>query len=219
MCMCVDVISHMTHAIFISLCFIFILFFALGKFIALPAGNLSQAGLPLFILSSLMCFTLKLIFSSAPFYKIIVPTVDTVRYEYLVRLLLGNGFPVLLIGPVGTGKTSTAQSALESLDNTKFLRLVINMSAQTTSNNVQVGIYCIYIYTPCIIYILAFEETRCTRAFTLKWNLYSVELDVIKIKIKNRTCVLLFFFFLQHIGGRGESIREAHQGSVRAGWR
>ncbi|KAI4504209.1 hypothetical protein M0802_000680 [Mischocyttarus mexicanus] len=75
-----------------------------------------------------------------PFYKIIVPTVDTVRYDYIVSNLLINGYPVLLVGPVGTGKSSIARSALESLDNIKYGLLVINMSAQTTSNNVQEAI-------------------------------------------------------------------------------
>ncbi|KAI4493628.1 hypothetical protein M0804_001804 [Polistes exclamans] len=75
-----------------------------------------------------------------PFYKIIVPTVDTVRYDYIVSNLLINGYPVLLVGPVGTGKSSIARSALESLDNMKYGLLVINMSAQTTSNNVQEAI-------------------------------------------------------------------------------
>ncbi|XP_024940642.1 dynein heavy chain 2, axonemal [Cephus cinctus] len=72
-----------------------------------------------------------------PFYKIIVPTVDTARYDFLVNILLAHGYPVLLVGPVGTGKTSTAQSVLDSLDRLKYILLVINMSAQTTSNNVQ----------------------------------------------------------------------------------
>jgi len=75
---------------------------------------------------------------SAPFYKIIVPTVDTVRYDYIVSSLLSNGFPALVVGPVGTGKTSTIRSALELLDDTKYAILLVNMSAQTTSNNVQV---------------------------------------------------------------------------------
>ncbi|XP_029769486.1 dynein heavy chain 2, axonemal [Terrapene carolina triunguis] len=75
--------------------------------------------------------------SNAPFYKIIVPTVDTVRYNYLVNALVSNQNPVLLVGPVGTGKTSIAQSVLQSLDNTKWAVLTVNMSAQTTSNNVQ----------------------------------------------------------------------------------
>ncbi|KAG5316465.1 DYH2 protein, partial [Acromyrmex insinuator] len=72
-----------------------------------------------------------------PFYKIIVPTVDTIRYDYIVSSLLSNGFPVLVVGPVGTGKTSTIHSILELLDDTKYAVLLVNMSAQTTSGNVQ----------------------------------------------------------------------------------
>ncbi|XP_053218034.1 dynein axonemal heavy chain 2 isoform X2 [Podarcis raffonei] len=75
--------------------------------------------------------------SNAPFYKIIVPTVDTMRYNYLVDALISNQNPVLLVGLVGTGKTSIAQGVLQTLDSTKWAVLVINMSAQTTSTNVQ----------------------------------------------------------------------------------
>uniref|UniRef100_H0V315 Dynein axonemal heavy chain 2 n=1 Tax=Cavia porcellus TaxID=10141 RepID=H0V315_CAVPO len=66
--------------------------------------------------------------ASTSFYKIMVPTVDTVRYKYLVNTLVDSHNPVLLVGPVGTGKTSIAQS---------WSVLTVNMSAQTTSNNVQ----------------------------------------------------------------------------------
>lgn len=69
-------------------------------------------------------------FSSAPFYKIMVPTVDTVRYNYLVSTLVANQNPVLLVGPVGTGKTSIAQSVLQSLPSSQWSVLVVNMSAQ-----------------------------------------------------------------------------------------
>jgi dynein heavy chain len=72
-----------------------------------------------------------------PFYKIIVPTVDTIRYNYLVSSLIKNQRPVLLTGPVGTGKTSVAQSVLNELDPMEYSVLVINISAQTSSNNVQ----------------------------------------------------------------------------------
>ncbi|XP_030578556.1 dynein heavy chain 2, axonemal [Archocentrus centrarchus] len=74
--------------------------------------------------------------TSAPFYKIMVPTVDTVRYNLLVKALVLNHYPVLVTGPVGTGKTSVAQSILQALDN-KWKALTINMSSQTTSNNIQ----------------------------------------------------------------------------------
>lgn len=59
-----------------------------------------------------------------------VPTVDTVRYNYLVSTLVANQNPVLLVGPVGTGKTSIAQSVLQSLPSSQWSVLVVNMSAQ-----------------------------------------------------------------------------------------
>lgn len=58
-----------------------------------------------------------------------VPTVDTVRYNYLVSTLVANQNPVLLVGPVGTGKTSIAQSVLQSLPSSQWSVLVVNMSA------------------------------------------------------------------------------------------
>ncbi|KAJ0006370.1 hypothetical protein NQD34_013643, partial [Periophthalmus magnuspinnatus] len=75
--------------------------------------------------------------ANAPFYKIMVPTVDTVRYNFLVRALVMGRYPVLLSGPVGTGKTSVAQSILQGLDSFKWDTFTINMSSQTTSNNIQ----------------------------------------------------------------------------------
>lgn len=59
-----------------------------------------------------------------------VPTVDTVRYDFLVSRLITNGKPVLLVGPVGTGKTSVAQNVLQKLDASKYSTLTINMSSQ-----------------------------------------------------------------------------------------
>lgn len=66
-----------------------------------------------------------------------VPTVDTVRYNFLVGALIKQVQPVMLVGPVGTGKTSVAQSVCGALDSQQYSVLTINMSAQTTSNNVQ----------------------------------------------------------------------------------
>lgn len=76
-------------------------------------------------------------FFRLPFFKVIVPTIDTVRYNYIVEAYGSMGQPVLLMGPVGTGKTSTVQKALDALDKKKFLLLTINMSAHTTVHNVQ----------------------------------------------------------------------------------
>ncbi|XP_070711337.1 dynein axonemal heavy chain 2 [Pempheris klunzingeri] len=74
--------------------------------------------------------------ANAPFYKIMVPTMDTVRYNFLVKALVLGQYPVLLAGPVGTGKTSVAQSVLQGLDK-KWTALTVNISSQTTSNNIQ----------------------------------------------------------------------------------
>ncbi|XP_062240587.1 dynein axonemal heavy chain 2 [Platichthys flesus] len=74
--------------------------------------------------------------ASSPFYKIMVPTVDTLRYNFLVKALVKAQYPVLLTGPVGTGKTSVAQSLLEGLDN-KWSALTINMSSQTSADDIQ----------------------------------------------------------------------------------
>lgn len=86
---------------------------------------------------SVYVFSRSLSHNSAPFYKIVVPTVDTVRYNYIVDALISNVEPVLLVGPVGTGKTSIAQNVCGKLDAQKFSVLTINMSAQTTASNVQ----------------------------------------------------------------------------------
>ncbi|CAF0762898.1 unnamed protein product [Adineta steineri] len=75
--------------------------------------------------------------SEIPFYNMIVPTVDTIRYEYLIHHLLLNKHQVLLVGAVGTGKTIIAENVLKKLDTDIFNTLIIHMSAQTTSKMLQ----------------------------------------------------------------------------------
>jgi len=69
---------------------------------------------------------------SLPFYKLVVPTVDTVRYSYLVSCLVSSCYPVMLVGPVGTGKTSVVQGVLSKLDPAAYVVLTVNLSAQVT---------------------------------------------------------------------------------------
>ena len=65
-----------------------------------------------------------------PFFRIVVPTVDTVRYNFLVSSLIKALCPVMLVGPVGTGKTSVAENVLSELDAKTYSVLTVNMSAQ-----------------------------------------------------------------------------------------
>lgn len=65
-----------------------------------------------------------------PFYKMIVPTVDTIRYEYLIHNLLINKHQVLLVGAVGTGKTIIAENVLKKFDSNLYKNLIVHMSAQ-----------------------------------------------------------------------------------------
>ena len=74
-----------------------------------------------------------MVYFRTPFYKLLVPTVDTVRYQYLTHNLLLSLCPVMLVGPVGTGKTSVAEDVLNRLDPAKYSLLVLNMSAQVSS--------------------------------------------------------------------------------------
>ncbi|XP_025080372.1 dynein heavy chain 2, axonemal-like isoform X3 [Pomacea canaliculata] len=74
---------------------------------------------------------------AVPFFQQIVPTVDTVRYQFLMKTLVNIRCPIMLVGPVGTGKTSVAESTLRSIDASVFNVLTVNMSAQTSSNQVQ----------------------------------------------------------------------------------
>ncbi len=94
---------------------------------------------PTFQLSFWRLFNYHLSLCSAPFYKIMVPTVDTVRYHYLVKALVSTQHPVLLTGPVGTGKTSVAQNVLQSLDSVTWAMLTINMSSQVMRNTFSIS--------------------------------------------------------------------------------
>lgn len=73
----------------------------------------------------------------APFARIIVPTVDTVRNLYVMQTLMAKGTHILLVGNTGTGKTVLAAQQLESLNPEEFSRLTVNFSSATSSNTVQ----------------------------------------------------------------------------------
>jgi dynein heavy chain len=76
--------------------------------------------------------------ADVPAYRLLVPTVDTVRNTYVAGALVRSRVHTLVVGGVGVGKTMTMQSMLEGLPGTQWASCTINFSAQTTSNSLQV---------------------------------------------------------------------------------
>ena len=74
---------------------------------------------------------------TAEFSQIIVPTLDTARYTFLLDILLRHDRPVLFVGPTGTGKTVYVQKLLLGLKATEWSSIFINYSAQTSANQSQ----------------------------------------------------------------------------------
>ena len=72
-----------------------------------------------------------------PFAKIMVPTVDTARNNFLVHTLVVKGYSVMVVGNTGTGKTVLAQQELEQLSGETYGKLTLYFSAATSSNTVQ----------------------------------------------------------------------------------
>lgn len=68
---------------------------------------------------------------------VIVPTIDTTRYSWLLNQLVVRKNPVLFCGDSGAAKTVTVQSAFKQLDSEKYAYLNINFSSQTSSFDFQ----------------------------------------------------------------------------------
>ncbi|KAH3860157.1 hypothetical protein DPMN_023048 [Dreissena polymorpha] len=73
-----------------------------------------------------------------PFFEMLVPTVDTVRFGYLLEKLLAVRHPVLYTGETGVGKSVIARGLLTSItDKAGYVPYFINFSAQTSSKRTQ----------------------------------------------------------------------------------
>ncbi|XP_031781103.1 dynein heavy chain 6, axonemal isoform X1 [Nasonia vitripennis] len=76
--------------------------------------------------------------SEQPFFEILVPTVDTVRFGYVMQKLIQVNKPVLFTGGTGIGKSVIAKMVLNTLENTgDWVPIVLNFSAQTSSGRTQ----------------------------------------------------------------------------------
>ena len=73
----------------------------------------------------------------ASFAEMIIPTMDTVRYTYLLKTLVENKMHVLMTGPTGTGKTVNVNRWLSRGAPKHFVPLTFTFSAQTSANMTQ----------------------------------------------------------------------------------
>ncbi|RLN66518.1 hypothetical protein BBP00_00002156 [Phytophthora kernoviae] len=71
-----------------------------------------------------------------PFHKIMVPTIDTLRYGFLLQTMLSAGIHTLLVGETGVGKTTVIEREIEGLSDA-YNVLVMNFSSATSSATTQ----------------------------------------------------------------------------------
>lgn len=69
--------------------------------------------------------------------EIVVPTDDSIRMKYLLKLLLEKGKHCLTPGPTGTGKTVNILEMVSSELKENFQSLSMTFSAQTSANQTQ----------------------------------------------------------------------------------
>uniref|UniRef100_A0A8C2LDF4 Dynein, axonemal, heavy chain 6 n=1 Tax=Cricetulus griseus TaxID=10029 RepID=A0A8C2LDF4_CRIGR len=73
-----------------------------------------------------------------PFFEMLVPTADTVRYGYLMEKLLAVKHSVLFTGTTGVGKSVITKGLLNRIqDSAGYVPVYLNFSAQTSSSRTQ----------------------------------------------------------------------------------
>jgi dynein heavy chain, axonemal len=67
-------------------------------------------------------------------YELVVPTKDTVRYSWLLKMNLICGNPVFLTGVSGVGKSIICQSTLQNLQKAMNYQVInLSFSSQTSA--------------------------------------------------------------------------------------
>ena len=70
--------------------------------------------------------------------EIVVPTIDTCRYTYLLNLSIEHRKHLLFVGPTGTGKTVYINAKLmKGLDSDAYKIIQLGFSAQTSAAGTQ----------------------------------------------------------------------------------
>ena len=70
------------------------------------------------------------------FFDILVPTSDTVKYKYVLSILMFNGYNVLITGETGVGKSVVTKDFLASTPE-NIVYAFVNFSGKTTTKNLQ----------------------------------------------------------------------------------
>lgn len=76
--------------------------------------------------------------NSTNVWQLLVPTVETVRCNYLVDASIKQNIPMLFVGPTGTGKSAHVKNKLlKNLSKDKYVSVFVLFSAQTSASQVQ----------------------------------------------------------------------------------
>ncbi|XP_076649863.1 dynein heavy chain at 16F [Halictus rubicundus] len=76
--------------------------------------------------------------AETPFFDILVPTVDTVRFGYMMQKMVEINKPVFFTGDTGVGKSLITKIVLNNLEDTQlWVPITLAFSAQTTSGRTQ----------------------------------------------------------------------------------
>ncbi|XP_054711131.1 dynein axonemal heavy chain 3-like [Uloborus diversus] len=69
--------------------------------------------------------------------ELIIPTNETVRQKFMLKVYTSHDVPVLFVGPTGTGKSAITNNFIINLPKEKYLPNSINFSARTSASQTQ----------------------------------------------------------------------------------